>query len=246
MHPERVCGWVTVQSSCTQSCMNAHALSYMHSCMQKKCTCTNRGAIKGTHMHTHTDTPTHTHTRIYRVIYLSSAIHTRPDSPSPSSAFHVMSSSLTPWPSSVTETLLPEPWFFLYAQSPLLKPFSRLWLCRLWPFTPDPLTLLLYSCMQRISISVDRLHSAGMSVGSMCPWNCLGLWYECWAIGELAWAGDSGRIEQKEDTGQRRTGWQVDNRGQEIYWDQNQRIKESEEEDKWGQSDKTERGSDTR
>lgn len=110
-------------------------------------------------------TDTHTHL----VTYLWSVIHTRRDSPSPSSAFHVMSSSLTP-------CLSVKPFFWIVDSSGFTvhpfetcQPQRALLLRGVWPINPEP--SLLYSCVQHVGISVYWLCLAGMSDGSMCPWN---------------------------------------------------------------------------
>lgn len=76
-------------------------------------------------------------------IHLSSAIHTQPGSPSPASAFRVKSSSSIPWPSSVTETLLPDSFSESRCPSLFLKPCNLSFCCwsvacDLSPLTPWP------------------------------------------------------------------------------------------------------------
>jgi len=84
-----------------------------------------------------------------------------------------------------------------------------------WPLTPDPLALLLYSCVPRISIRVDWLLSVGMSVGSICPWNPLGSWFERRSIGELAWAANRG--EKRGWLERKLIRWQEGNNRQDIF-----------------------------
>lgn len=87
-------------------CGCAVLYAFMHA---GKRTYTNRSATEGSDVHRAHDT----HTCTTGAAYLSSATRTRPGSLSPSSASHVMSSSLTLWLLTVTETFLPVLWLFL-------------------------------------------------------------------------------------------------------------------------------------
>lgn len=215
---------MTVQSNCTHSYMTVHVLSlyaFMHA---GKCTCTSRSAIKGSGVH-RDEHVTRTHAHLEWLTF-----HLR---------FVLSQTPLLPPQLSMRghHLWLPPPWTLIpleASQSPLTNPFSLSAcsgsaVCDLspWPLWP----LLLYSCVQDISISVDGLRLRGISVVLIGP---LGFWYEYWSIGEVAW-----KIKGREEV-------DMNDNKRGFLETRMKKMRVPDKEDKWGQGDKTERDSDTR
>lgn len=100
---------------------------------------------------------------------------------------------------------------FTVAPSEIFRSRCLLRLCCQWPFTPDPLALLFYSCDLRIGIGVDRLRSAWTSVG-LWPLNPQGFLHEGLSIDEQAWRRMSWKqskgavwVREKVDIGDKET-----------------------------------------
>lgn len=97
------------------------------------------------------------------------------------------------------------------SQSPFQKPFdlsacSGFVVCDLSPLTPWPCRSTVACTSASLSIGCPQ---QGSRLGSLCPWNPLGLWLERWSIGKLSWAAEERIMVRAGREGEDVDGWKT-------------------------------------